>query len=209
MITLHHLNFSRSSRVIWLLEELGLDYELVTYERDRNFRAPASLAEVHPLGKAPVLVDGDLVLAESGTILRYLETKYGDGRLVPAPGTPDRALHDEWLDFVESSAGLPVMMTLLGGMTGGLPAGLAGFTAPELAKTLTYITDRVAARTYLMGDGLTLADIQISYLLTALRQAGQLGEYPAVAAYLERLEQTPGLKQTLEIGGPMAPVSRS
>jgi glutathione S-transferase len=209
MITLHHLNFSRSSRVIWLLEELGRDYELVTYERDRNFRAPASLAEVHPLGKAPVLVDGDLVLAESGTILRYLETKYGDGRLVPAPGTPDRALHDEWLDFVESSAGLPVMMTLLGGMTGGLPAGLVGFIAPELAKTLTYITDRVAARTYLMGDGLTLADIQISYLLTALRQAGQLGEYPAVAAYLERLEQTPGLKKTLEIGGPMAPVSRS
>ena len=209
MITLHHLNFSRSSRVIWLLEELGLDYEMVTYERDRNFRAPASLAEVHPLGKAPVLVDGDLVLAESGTILRYLETKYGDGRLVPAPGTPDRALHDEWLDFVESSAGLPVMMTLLGGMTGGLPAGLAGFTAPELVKTLTYIADRVAARTYLMGDGLTLADIQLSYLLAALRQAGQLGKYPAVAAYLERLEQTPGLKKTLEIGGPMAPASRN
>jgi glutathione S-transferase len=205
MITLHHLNFSRSSRVIWLLEELGLVYELVKYERDQNFRAPASLAEVHPLGKAPVLVDDDLGLAESGTILRYLEMKYGDGRLVPAPGTPDRALHDEWLDFVESSAGLPVMITLLGGMTGGLPAGLAGFTAPELTKTLKYIARRVADRTFLMGDRLTLADIQMSYLLTALRQAGQLGDYPAVSAYLERLEQTPGLKKALEIGGPMSP----
>jgi glutathione S-transferase len=204
MITLHHLNFSRSSRVIWLLEELGLDYELVKYERDGNFRAPASLADVHPLGKAPVLVDDGLVLAESGTILRYLETKYGDGRLVPAPGTPERALHDEWLDFVESSAGLPVMLTLLGGMTGGLPAGLAGFTAPELAKTLSYIAAWVADRTYLMGDRLTLADIQISYLLTALRQARQLDAYPAVSAYLARLEQTPGLKKTLAVGGPMS-----
>jgi glutathione S-transferase len=209
MITLHHLNFSRSSRVIWLLEELGLDYQLVKYERDQNFRAPASLAEIHPLGKAPVLVDDDLVLAESGTILRYLEMKYGDGRLVPAPGAPDRARHDEWLDFAESSAGLPVMLTLLGGMTGGLPAGLAGFTAPELAKTLKYIAAQVTDRTYLMGDRLTLADIQISYLLTALRQVGQLADYPVVTAYLERLEQTPGLKKALEIGGPMSPPSRS
>lgn len=209
MITLHHLNFSRSSRVLWLLEELGLKYELVKYEREQNFRAPAFLAAVHPLGKAPVLVDDGLILAESGTILRYLESKYGDGRLVPAAGTRDRALHDEWLDFVESSAGLPVMLTLLGGMTGGLPPGLAGFTAPELSKTLTYIADRVDDRAYLMGDRLTLADIQISYLLTALRQAGHLGDYPPVAAYLERLEQTPGLKKALEIGGPMSPPARN
>lgn len=209
MLTLHHLNFSRSSRVIWLLEELGLDYKLVKYERDRNFRAPKSLAEVHPLGKAPVLVDDDLILAESGSILRYLESKYGDGRLVPAPGTPDRALHDEWLDFVESSAGLPVMLTLLGAMTGGLPAALAGFTAPELAKTLAYVAGRVGDRTYLMGDRLTLADIQMSYLLTALRQAGQLENYPPVAAYLDRLERTPGLQKALEIGGPMAPPARN
>lgn len=205
MITLHHLNFSRSTRVLWLLEELGLDYELQTYERDGNFRAPAALASVHPLGKAPVLVDDGLVLAESGTILRYLEGNYGDGRLVPAPGTPDRAIHDEWLDFVESSAALPIMLTLLGRMTGGLPPGLAGFTAPELAKTLSFISDRVADRTYLMGDRLTLADIQMSYLLAVLRQSGHLESYPAVAAYLERLEATPGLTKAIELGGPMAP----
>jgi glutathione S-transferase len=131
MITLHHLNFSRSTRVIWLLEELGIDYELVKYERDQNFRAPPSLAKVHPLGRAPVLVDGDLVLAESATILRYLETNYGNGRLVPAPGTPDRALHDEWLDFVESSAGMPVMLAAIGSMTGGLQ----GFPTGSPAET--------------------------------------------------------------------------
>jgi glutathione S-transferase len=205
MITLHHLNFSRSSRVIWLLEELGVEYQLVKYERDQNFRAPPSLAEVHPLGKAPVLVDDDLVLAESGTILRYLEAKYGDGRLVPAPGTPDRAVHDEWLDFVESSAGFPAMLTVIGGMTGGLQGFLAGFTAPELARTLNYISDRVADRSFLMGDRLTLADIQMSYLLEMLRRVGQLDEYPLVSAYLGRLEQTPGLKSAIEIGGPISP----
>jgi glutathione S-transferase len=205
MITLHHLNFSRSTRAIWLLEELGLDYELVEHKRDQNRRAPASLAAVHPLGKAPVIVDDGLVLAESGTILRYLEQKYGDGRLVPAPGTPDRAVHDEWLDFVESSAGLPVMLTLLGQMTGGLPEGLQGFTSPELEKTLGYISDRVTDRTYLMGDRLTLADIQMSYLLAALRRIGQLAAYPAVDAYLYRLEETPGLKKAIAKGGPMSP----
>ena len=209
MITLHHLNFSRSTRVIWLLEELGLDYDLVKHERDQNFRAPPSLAEVHPLGKAPVLVDGDLVLAESGTILRYLEMKYGDGRLVPAPGTPDRALHEEWLDYVESSAGLSVMLTAIGGMTGGLQGFLAGFTTSELARTLEYISDRVAGRDFLMGERLTLADIQMSYLLEMLRRTGQLGEYPLVAAYLDRLEQTAGLKRAIEIGGPMSPPTQS
>jgi glutathione S-transferase len=209
MITVHHLNFSRSTRVLWLLEELGLKYELIAYERDQNFRAPAALAAVHPLGKAPILVDDDLVLAESGTILRYLEQKYGDGRLVPAPGTPDRAVHDEWLDFVESSAALPAMLTLLGAKTGGLSAGLASFTAPELQKALTYISDRVADRTYLMGDRLTLADIQMSYLLAALRNARQLDAFPAVAAYLGRLEDTAGLKKASEVGGPMSPGARA
>ena len=205
MITLHHLNFSRSTRALWLLEELGLAYELKSYARDRNFRAPAELAAVHPLGKAPTLVDDDLVLAESATILRYLEQKYGDGRLVPAPGTPDRAIHDEWLDFVESSAGLPIMLTLIGGMTGGLSPGLAGFTAPELTKALAYISDRVKDRHFLMGERFTLADIQMSYLLAALRNVGQLDAYPAVAAYLERLEATPGLAKAIAIGGPMTP----
>jgi glutathione S-transferase len=186
-----------------------LKYELVAYERDQNFRAPPALSTVHPLGKAPILVDDGLVLAESGTILRYLEQKYGDGRLVPAPGTPDRAVHDEWLDFVESSAALPTMLTLFGSKTGGLSAGLAGFTAPELQKTLSYISDRVADRTFLMGDRLTLADIQMSYLLTTLRDARQLDAFPTVAAYLRRLEDTPGLKQAIEVGGPMSPGARA
>ncbi|QJU60178.1 glutathione S-transferase family protein [Sphingomonas sp. AP4-R1] len=205
MITLHHLNFSRSTRILWLLEELGLDYEVKAYVRDRTFRAPPELAVVHPLGKAPILVDDGLVLAESATILRYLESKYGDGRFVPAAGTSDRAIHEEWLDYVESSAALPAMFTLLGAKTGGLSAGLAGFAGPELAKALTLISDRVKGRDYLMGDRLTLADIQMSYLVAALRNIGQLEGYPAVSAYLERLEATAGLRKAIEIGGTMTP----
>lgn len=205
MITLHHLNFSRSTRILWLLEELGLHYEVKAYERDRTFRAPPELAAVHPLGKAPILVDDGLVLAESATILRYLESKYGDGRLVPAAGTSDRAIHEEWLDYVESSAALPAMFMLLGAKTGGLSAGLAGFAGAELAKALTLISDRVKGRDYLMGDRLTLADIQMSYLLAALRNIGQLEGYPDVSAYLERLEATAGLRKAIEIGGPMTP----
>jgi glutathione S-transferase len=205
MITLHHLNFSRSTRVLWLLEELGLDYQLKTYERDGNFRAPPELKGVHPLGKSPVLVDDGRVLAESATILRYLEAKYGDGRLVPAPGSPDRAIHDEWLDFVESSAGLPVMMTLLGKKTGGLSTGLAAFTQAELSKTLAFVADRVTDRNFLMSERLTLADIQMSYLLSALRNAGLLENYPAIGAYLLRLEATAGLRKAIAVGGPMTP----
>jgi glutathione S-transferase len=208
MITLHHLRFSRSTRILWLLEELGLDYDLIIHDRDRNFRAPADLKAIHPLGKAPILIDDALVLAESGTILRYIEQRYGDGRLVPFAGTPDRAIHDEWLDFVESSAGLPVMITLLGGMTGGLPAGLAGFTAPELAKVLDYVTDRLDGRSFLMGEQLTLADIQMSYLLAALANAGQLADRPAITAYLERLMTQPAMVRALERGGAMTPPAR-
>ncbi|WBO21374.1 glutathione S-transferase family protein [Sphingomonas abietis] len=209
MITLHHLNFSRSTRILWLLEELGLDYELVTHARDRHSRAPDALKAIHPLGKAPILIDDALTLAESGTILRYLEQKYGDGRLVPAPGTADRAIHDEWLDFVESSAGLPIMLVLLGGMTGGLPEGLSRFARPELRKTLDYIDAGVRDRPFLMGERLTLADIQMSYLLAAARHAGLLQDHPAILAYLERLEAQPAMVKALARGGPMTPPERN
>lgn len=179
MITVHHLNFSRSSRVLWLLEELGLDYELISYRRDAGFRAPPELKAVHPLGKAPVIEDGDLVLAESAAILAYINATYGAGRLAPPAGTRDAAVHDEWLQYSESSAGFPIMMTLIGGMTGGLPDGLRGFTAPELARTLDYLEQGVAPGPYLMGDAFTLADIQLSYLLASAEHAGLLGGHPA------------------------------
>jgi glutathione S-transferase len=206
MITLHHLNFSRSTRVLWLLEELGIDYDLIRYERTAGFRAPDTLKDVHPLGKAPVLQDDDLTLAESATILAYLAQRYGDGRFTPAAGTTDAAIHDEWLQYGESSAGLPIMMTLLGGMLGGLPETMSRFTTPELKKAFDYIESRItSAGPYLMGETFTIADIQLAYMIDVAESSGMLGEHPALSSYLATLKARPALSRAIEIGGPMHP----
>ena len=114
MITVHHLNNSRSQRVLWLLEELALPYEIVKYERDKQtMLAPPSLMKVHPLGKSPVISDGDTVIAESGAIIEYLLERYGAGRLQPAPGTPERLRFTYWLHFAEGSAMSPLLMKLV------------------------------------------------------------------------------------------------
>ena len=114
MITVHHLNNSRSQRVLWLLEELGLTYEIKRYERDpKTMLAPASLHEVHPLGKSPVITDGDLTLAESGAIIEYLVDRYGNGRLRPAIGTPEYLRYTYWLHYAEGSAMPPLLLKLI------------------------------------------------------------------------------------------------
>jgi len=206
MLTLHHLNYSRSIRVIWLLEELGIEYDLVKYERDANFRAPPELKAIHPLGKAPVLVDGDLTLAESAPILAYIDERYGERRFSPPIDSDAAAVHDEWLQYVESSAALPIMMTSLGKRMGGLPDGLAKFTGPEVTKALDYIGTGVGDGPYLMGEQLMLADIQMCYILAIAESAGLLGDHPDVAAYLDRLRARPAFVAATEIGGPlMAP----
>ncbi|MEG3082199.1 glutathione S-transferase [Sphingomonas sp. PB2P12] len=206
MLTLHHLNYSRSIRVLWLLEELGIEYDLVKYERDANFRAPPELKAIHPLGKAPVLVDGDLTLAESAPILSYIDARYGDRRFSPPIETDGAAIHDEWLQYVESSAALPIMMTMFGKRMGGLPDGLTKFTGPEVTKTLDYIGTGVGDGPYLMGEQLMLADIQMSYMLAIAESSGLLADHPDVAAYLDRLRARPAFIAATEIGGPlMAP----
>jgi glutathione S-transferase len=208
MIVLHHLNYSRSFRVIWLLEELGLDYKLVKYERNAQFRAPPELAKIHPLGKAPVIEDGDLILAESAVILNYLNDSYAAGRMVPPKGEKTHVLHEEWLQYVESSAAFPIMMTLIGGMTGGLSDGLAAFAEPGVAKTLDYIASGIGAGPYIMGEQFTLADIQFSYVLVMAGHAGLLQGRQPILDYLDRLAARPAYAKAVEIGGPMAPPKR-
>jgi glutathione S-transferase len=207
MITIHHLNFSRSSRVLWLLEELGLTYNLVRYQRDERLRAPPALKQVHPLGKAPVIEDGSLVLAESAVILEYINKRHGAGRFAPPSGSDARPLHDEWLHYVESSAALPVMVTVIGAMTGGLSEGLAGFSKPALANTLDYITRGVQSGANLMGEQFTIADIQLSYMLEIANRWGMLGGYQPLSGYLDRLRARPGFIKAVEVGGPMVPPS--
>ena len=198
MIQLHYLERSRAIRILWLLEELGTDFELIRYQRDANHRAPASLKTVHPLGKSPVIVDGDLVLAESSAILRYIDARYGANRFSPHADSDAAAIHDEWLDYVEGSAAFPIMLTLIGGMMGGLSEKMDAFVAPGLEATLRYIAAGVSKGPFLMGDQLTLADIQMFYLLQVADRVKLLADYPTLTAYLARLTDQPGLIRAME-----------
>lgn len=200
MITVHHLDFSRSTRVLWLLEEMGLEYELVRYHREVGGPAPASLSEIHPLGTSPVIVDGDLVLAESSAILRYLDREYGGARFTPVHHAR-RAVHDEWIDYVESSLALPVIVALIGGRDLSEPT--ATRMKATLARNWRHVADTVSRGPFFMGDELTLADMQMSYIAAIADAAGMLGPYPEAAAYLERLLALPALKRAIERGGPM------
>ncbi|MDR6126698.1 glutathione S-transferase [Sphingomonas sp. SORGH_AS802] len=208
MLTLHHLEYSRSQRVLWLLEELDVPYELVRYPRTAKFRAPPELGKVHPLGKSPVLVDGDLMLAESSVILRYLNDRYGEGRFAPHAGTPEYWQHDEWLEFVESSAVLPVMVGVLGQMTGEGGPGLESFCDSEAGKMLAYLADALSDRPFLMGGEVMLADIQMTYFLDMASTAGLLDSFPVLQAYLERLMKQPGFQRAEKKGGPMKAPAR-
>ncbi|WP_297491773.1 glutathione S-transferase family protein [Acidocella sp.] len=202
MLHLHHLVTSRSSRIIWLLEELGVKYELVTHQRGANMRALDDLKAVHPLGKAPTIVDGDLTIVESATILRYIAERHGNGRFMPPAGSDARAKHDEWLDYAEGSLMMPLLMSLLGGLGGGGPSPVQQFAGPEVAKALDYVSAGISGP-YLMGEELTLADMQMSYCVAVAEAGGFLAERPALAAYWQRLQATPGFKRTVEIGGPL------
>jgi glutathione S-transferase len=204
MIKIHHLNNSRSTRIIWLMEELGEPYQIVPHTRDPNtFRSPQTLERVHPLGKAPVIEDEALVLAESGAIIEYLVLTYGRGKFGPAPGGPSWARYIELLHFAEGSAMFPLLVHLLGSLTGGLSDGLKGFITPDIAKTLKYLDAEVARNGYLMAEGFTGADIHMSYVIEMARM-GKLNEpYASLEAWMSRLEQRPAYKRAIERGGPV------
>ncbi len=202
MITLHALQYSRAIRVLWLLSDLGQPCERVDYERTPEFRAPEALSRVHPLGKSPVIEDDGQKIAESATILRYLVEKYGDDSHRPPPGTPAYWRHESLLDYVEASFAEVALAAIL-------PA-FQGKEIPEEARSaldthLAYIADEIGAGPLLCDSGLTLADIQISYLLAVLDRLGLLEEHRKVQAYWQRLQQQPGYIAATEAAGPMAP----
>jgi len=202
-LVLHHLNDSRSQRVLWALEELGLAYDIVRYERDAQTRlAPPELKAVHPLGKSPVLVDGSKTVAESGAILDYLVRRHGKGRLSPRP---DSELFDDyvhWLHYGEASAMLPLMLLLYTMRLGEAASPLMPRIDGEIANHLGYIDRSIRGRSFLVGDELTAADIQVSFALEAARAFGKLEAFPDAAAYLERLEARPAFRRALDKGGP-------
>ena len=204
MLIVHHLNESRSQRVLWLLEELGLDYEVRPYQRDPKTRlAPPELKEIHPLGKSPALQDGDRVVIESAAILDHLVRRHGGGRLAPDPATPAYDDYVQWMHYAEGSAMLPLMSELYLRRLGGAGAPLQPRIDSEIANHLGYINGALEDREHLLGE-FTAADVQMSFVLEVARAFGRLAAWPNADSYLDRLHTRPAYKRALERGGPYA-----
>jgi len=203
MLKVHHLNNSRSQRIVWLLEELGTPYEIVKYQRLSPIpMAPPELKAVHPLGKSPVITDGAHTIAESGAIIEYVLDRYGNGRLRPDPKSDDHVKYIEWMYYAEGSAMLPLMMHLYAGYLGDGAAPLRPRIDSEIANNLAYIANALKDREYLVGNALTGADIQIAFVLEAANSSGLLTDYPVLTKYLEHVQARPAYKRAIEKGGP-------
>ena len=218
MITVHHLNNSRSQRVLWLLEELGQPYEIKHYQRDpKTMLAPESLRQVHALGKSPVITDGEVTVAESGAIVEYLVERYGEGRLAPAAGTPARLRYRYWLHFAEGSAMPPLLMKLIFDRIASSPMPffakpiargisakvIAGFVEPNLKRQFDFMEGELAGNDWFVGETFSAADIQMSFPLEAAAQrAGLNASRPRLMAWLKRIHERPAYRRALERGGP-------
>ena len=204
MIKVHHLNNSRSHRVLWLLEELGTPYEIVPYKRDATTRlAPPELKKIHPLGKSPVISDGDRVVAESGAIIEYLTKTYGKGKFWPADGAANWVAHTHWMHFAEGSAMLPFLLALYVGMLGENGAPLKPRIEGEIANHLGYMDGALASQDYFAGPEFTAADIQMSFILEIADRSDRLKDFPRLAGLLKRLRERPAYKRAIEKGGPL------
>ena len=217
MIVVHHLNNSRSQRVLWMLEELGLAYEVRRYQRDaKTMLAPPGLRAVHPLGKSPVISDGELTLAESGAILEYLVEKYGGGRFVPPPGTPERLRYTYWMHYAEGSLMPPLLLKLVFDRIARDPMpffirpvarAIAArvrdrLIDPNLRSHLDYLEGELGKSAWFAGAELTAADVQMSFPLEAAVARGGLNESrPKLWGFVQRIHARPAYQRALEQGG--------
>ncbi|WP_345815734.1 glutathione S-transferase [Paraburkholderia sp. PREW-6R] len=217
MLTVHHLNNSRSQRVLWLLEELGVPYEIRRYQRDpKTMLAPPELRAVHPLGKSPVITDDGQTIAESGAIIEYLVEKYGQGRFAPAPGTPERLRYTYWLHYAEGSAMPPLLLKLVALRIASAPMPFfarpiarkiadtlqSSFIDPQLKLHLGYINKELSATGWFVGNNFTAADVQMSFPLeAATARGGMEGQIPAIIEFLKRIHARPAYQRALERGG--------
>ena len=205
MITVHHLNDSRSQRLLWLLEELDLPYAIKHYQRDPQTRlAPPELKAIHPLGKSPVIEDGSQLVIESGAIVDYLIRRHGRGRLQPDPATAAYDEYVQWLHFAEGSAMLPLMLKLYVGRLGDAGAPLQPRIQSELANHFGYLDRAVSRRPYLMGEALSGADIQMSFVGELAKVQGMTGPYPHLLAWVNQLQARPAYQKAIARGGEYA-----
>ena len=220
MITVHHLNNSRSQRVLWLLEELGLAYEIRYYQRDhKTLLAPPELRSVHPLGKSPVITENGLTLAESGAIVEYLVERHGAGRLIPPLGSPERLRYHYWMHFAEGSAMPPLLMKLVFDRLERAPMPFIArpiarslgnrvrrsFIDPQLRTQLNFMESELARSTWFAGPEFTAADIQMSFPLeAAAARAGLDATRPRLMGFLGHIHAREAYQRALEKGGPFA-----
>jgi glutathione S-transferase len=220
MLTLHHLENSRSHRILWLLEELGVPYEIKRYQRDaKTSLAPPELLRVHPLGKSPVITDADLTIAESGAIIEYLVERYGKGALIPPPGSPERLRYTYWLHFAEGTAMPPLVMKLVFNRieNGPMPffarpiaRGIArkvkgGFIDPNLERIVAYIESELGRHAWFAGDEFTAADIQMSFPVRAA--VARVRAMPNMTRFLDRIHDRPPYRRAIEKGGEVRIIS--
>jgi glutathione S-transferase len=219
MVTVHHLNNSRSQRVLWLLEELGVPYDVKRYQRDaKTMLAPPALLAIHPLGKSPVITDGEgLTVAESGAIVEYLVDRYGGGRLIPRAGTPERMRYTYWLHYAEGSAMPPLLLKLIFDRIATAPmpwpvsavarrisgSVQGAFIGPQLTRHLDFMESELTVRPWFAGDEFTAADVQMSFPLeAAAARAGLNSSRPKLMSFLDRIHARDAYKRALERGGP-------
>lgn len=218
MLTLHHLENSRSQRILWLLEELGVDYEVKRYARDRRTSlAPKELIDIHPLGKSPVITDGEVTVAESGAIVDYLVSKYDDGRLLPANGTEARLAYVYWLHYAEGTFMPLMIVALIMGRIENAPLPFflkpiakgiankvrASYLDPNVKRNLDFMESTLDRTRWFCGDNFCAADIQMSFVLEAAEVRTNLStDYPNLAAVLERMRSLGTYQAALEKGGP-------
>jgi glutathione S-transferase len=204
-LEVHHLNNSRSQRVLWLLEELELPYEIVKYQRDAVTNlAPETLKAIHPLGKSPVLRDDGQVVIESGAIIEYIVRKYGKGRLAPDPATPDGVKYLQLMHYAEGSAMLPVMLRLYLSRLGEAGKPLEPRVVSEIENHMGYLDSLLQGRDWFVGNALSAADIQLSFAIQAARLLYGLEKFPNLARFLDRIHARPAYKRALEKGGAYA-----
>jgi glutathione S-transferase len=217
MITVHHLNNSRSQRVLWLLEELELEYDIKYYDRDpKTMLAPASLRQVHPLGKSPVITDGALTVAESGAIVEYLVDRYGGGRFAPVPNTPERLQYTYWLHYAEGSAMPPLLLKLVFDRIEQEPMPFfvkpiarlisnqtkSSFINPQITQHLDYLEAELEKTLWFVGDEFTAADIQMSFPIeVAAARSGLDASRPKLMNFLNRIHDRPAYQRALQRGG--------
>jgi glutathione S-transferase len=216
MLTVHHLNNSRSQRVLWLLEELGAPYDIVRYQRQSTMLAPPELRAIHPLGKSPVITDNGSTIAESGAIIEYIIDTYGEGRLIPPPRTPQRLRYTYWLHYAEGSAMPPLLLKLLFTlMPKRAPAllrplvrkvanqVLIALVNPQLKQHMAFWESELSASEWFAGTEFSAADIQMSFPLEAASARAGLDQgHPKAMAFLARIHARPAYARALEKGGP-------